>query len=165
MSHSVRAEGLGKYIYTPDVTLKFRCPGYDTKLHLLVRLLFRSFKEWCTYWVFIHDLIVWLMLMAFHPILGYFILRSQGVAFTVRSYLYLLWTCFQSFFCTQFDGIRIILNRCIWSTDGTLTGNTTPGQSRPESNGKERSLHTPQCLEQEIHYSMYFRVDQKVMAK
>ena len=36
------------------------------------------------------------------------------------------------------------LNSSIWSVDGTLTGTTTLGQSRPGSNGNKRVLHTPQ---------------------
>ena len=32
----------------------------------------------------------------------------------------------------------------IWPIDRTISGATTPGQSRPESNGNERVLHIPQ---------------------
>ena len=34
----------------------------------------------------------------------------------------------------------------IWPTDKTLSGVTTPGQSRPGSNGNEEILHIPQSF-------------------
>ena len=37
-----------------------------------------------------------------------------------------------------------VLNRSIWSPDGTLLETTTLGQSGPGSNGSKRVLHTPQ---------------------
>ena len=40
--------------------------------------------------------------------------------------------------------MRIILNKSIWSTDGTLTGTATSGESQSESNGDEEgSIHSP----------------------
>ena len=39
---------------------------------------------------------------------------------------------------------KIFLNRSIWLIDRTLTGTTTPGQSGPASNDKEKVLHIPQ---------------------
>ena len=35
-------------------------------------------------------------------------------------------------------------NSYIWPIDRTLSGTTTPGQSGPESNSKEKVLHIPQ---------------------
>ena len=44
-----------------------------------------------------------------------------------------------SFVCTQFK-----CQSFIWPIDKTLSNSTTPGQSRPRSNGNEEVLHIPQ---------------------
>ena len=47
------------------------------------------------------------------------------------------------FFCTWSYQIQKILNKSIWSIDGTLTGNTTPGLSEHGINGHEGLLNIP----------------------
>ena len=45
-------------------------------------------------------------------------------------------------------------NSSIWPIDRTLSDATTPGQSEPESNGKERALHISQSSRLEPRYPM-----------
>ena len=39
-----------------------------------------------------------------------------------------------------------MINNSIWFVDGNLTGTTSPGQSRPGSNGNEGVLHISQSF-------------------
>ena len=45
-------------------------------------------------------------------------------------------------------------NDSIWLVDWTLTDTTTPGQSRPRSNGNERGDHILQISSLNIKYSL-----------
>ena len=42
--------------------------------------------------------------------------------------------------------------------NGTLTGATAPGQSKPDSNGNERLLHIRKTLRLELHHQKQFSV-------
>ena len=46
------------------------------------------------------------------------------------------------------------MNISNWPIDGTLTNTTTPGQNRPESNGKEGVVHIPQTPAREPQHQM-----------
>ena len=85
----------------------------------------------------------WLILKAYRSFLGYFMPKCYWITwihFFVSLFL-------KIFLCTRFYQIRIIfLNRPIWLIDGTLTGNTTPSQSRPGSNDNEGVLNTLQIF-------------------
>ena len=73
--------------------------------------------------------------------LGWLHAKRLGISFIVLLYWLYLCTCFlREVFCTQSDKIWIILNRFIWSRDGTLTGTTTPGQSELGSNANKEGL-------------------------
>ena len=71
--------------------------------------------------------------------------------------LFSISTSFQhySFVCTRLYGsmYRKWLNISIWSIDGTLTGTTTPGQSKPGSNGNEEVLYIPQSSRTKVSLS------------
>ena len=56
--------------------------------------------------------------------------------------------------CSQMTNVNNYkwLNSTIWPIDGTLTGTTTLGQSRPESDGYEEVLYIPQTLRLEPHH-------------
>ena len=47
-----------------------------------------------------------------------------------------------SFVCSQFNGQTVLFNQY----SRTLSGATTPGQSRPGNNGNEEVLHIPQSF-------------------
>ena len=51
-----------------------------------------------------------------------------------------------------------ILNRSIWSIDGTLTGTITLGQNGPKSNGNNEVLHSLQTPKQEPYHQMLFNI-------
>ena len=53
------------------------------------------------------------------------------------------------------------LKSSIWSIDGTITGASTPGQSRSESNGYEGVLYISQTLRLEPYHQMQFDVIQR----
>ena len=78
------------------------------------------------------------ILMACQIVKSYFMLGGLVIVTIKHSYLHFLRCCFlRDFFCTRSCRIRIFLKISIWHVDGTLTGTTTPGQSRARSNGNE----------------------------
>ena len=50
------------------------------------------------------------------------------------------------------------MNNSIWAIDGTLTGTTTSGKSRPKSNGNEEILYMSQISGLESDHQMPFRI-------
>ena len=60
--------------------------------------------------------------------------------------IYILYSCFISFFVLCPIKYAGFLNRSIWLTDGILIGTTTLGQSRPGSNDNEMALDTLQIF-------------------
>ena len=60
---------------------------------------------------------------------------------------YFIFSCYINILKANILMISKILtsNKFIWSTDTTVTGTTTQGQSGPECNGNERvNLHSPE---------------------
>ena len=52
----------------------------------------------------------------------------------------------------------VCLNSSVWLIVGAITGTTTPGQGRPESNGNEEVHCFSQTLRLEPHYHILFNI-------
>ena len=47
-----------------------------------------------------------------------------------------------------------MLNSFIWPIDGTLSGDTTPGQSGPRNDGNNGVLHISKALTPKLHHQI-----------